>query len=744
LSTTIDRGQPLTLATPSLDVRLPYVASSYAYERRQTREVMVGKVGVGGNNPIRVQSMTTTPTQDVEATLAQTIRLVEAGCEIVRITTPGTKDARALGEVKRRLLQMGLDVPLVADIHFNPSAAMEAALYADKVRINPGNFADAKVFAVREYTDDQYTDELLRIEEKFAPVVVRCKERGVSMRIGTNHGSLSDRIMNRFGDTPEGMVESALEFAALCRNYDYHDIIFSMKASNPKVMIAAYRLLVARLDALGWNYPLHLGVTEAGNAEDGRIKSAIGIGSLLDDGLGDTVRVSLTEEPEEEIPVALALVHPYNRMLGFDPSKEIDRLRLKDATLQTEREQSLPDLRDPYHFAPRSTYEVATGQVRVGGMQSVAVVSDVGEPDEWPDEDLFKAVAALARRKGQNAIRPDLIRVPLSGLKDIEPLAEELRRRSEEEDPSAGKSALGLLVDAGDDYAGAVLVAPRVAGIGGIELSANLESINWPGYEEAVKAALAAKVSLWLRAHSTCLTDTDSLRMEKGVPTQTVNRLLEMAERAHRLGHRGLVLSLGTLTSLPSVTVRAYRLLSSKLTEAGRKYPIHVPTLHHGLGRSFPSSDPNVGLITPSIEIGSLLCDGIGNSVEITTRGTPDERVALAFNILQASSSRVIKAEFVACPSCGRTLFDLQETTERIKSATGHLRGVKIAVMGCIVNGLGELADADFGYMGGAPGKINLFVGKECIEKGVPTEQAVDRLIDLIKTHGKWVEPTTR
>src|SRR5438874_5015001 len=303
--------EPIILKSAAETPHHPYLQNPYAYRRRKTREVMVGKVGVGGNNPIRVQSMTTTQTKDVEATLAQTIRLVEAGCEIVRITTPTSNDARALGEIKRRLLDMGMDVPLVADIHFSPAAAMEAALYADKVRINPGNFADEKRFNVREYTDEQYEAELQRIEEKFKPVVLRCQERGISVRIGTNHGSLSDRIMNRFGDTPEGMVESAIEFAAISRKYDYHDLIFSMKASNPKVMIAAYRLLVARLDALGWNYPLHLGVTEAGNAEDGRIKSAIGIGSLLEDGIGDTIRVSLTEEPEEEVPVAFALAHRY-------------------------------------------------------------------------------------------------------------------------------------------------------------------------------------------------------------------------------------------------------------------------------------------------------------------------------------------------------------------------------------------------------------------------------------------------
>ena len=747
MSATIEKGQPLALASPTAEVRLPYVADPYTYRRRKTREVMVGKIGVGGSNPIRVQSMTTTPTQDVEATLAQTLRLVEAGCEIVRITTPGTKDARALGEVKNRLLQMGLDVPLVADIHFNPSAAMEAALYADKVRINPGNFADAKVFAVRGYTDNEYEAELARIEEKFAPVVLRCKERGISMRIGTNHGSLSDRIMNRFGDTPEGMVESALEFTTLCRKYDYHDLIFSMKASNPKVMIAAYRLLVARLDALGWDYPLHLGVTEAGNAEDGRIKSATGIGSLLDDGLGDTVRVSLTEDPEFEIPVAFKLVEPYNEFLARVSLEGDVQAEKRDGTFTVGRPQEkidLPDLRNPYHYSPRATYEVSIGQVRVGGMQPVAVVSSVGAPDTWPDGDIFKAVAGLAKRKGQNALRPDLIIIPLAGLDAIAPLAEELRRRSEEEDPSAGKSAVGLVVDAGVDYAVASEVVGQLTGIGALKLAYNVMAgdADWQEFDKCVLAAIAAKVPLWLEGIEGVLAWDNFLGVMGGDNFPYVHKFLEMTQRAHSLGHRGLVLSMRVEEITPSYAVRVYRLLSSKLTELGRKYPIHVCGMAGHFGWPlFDGEGYDAWLIGPSIGIGALLCDGIGNSIEIAGEGTPDERVALAFNILQAAGSRSVKAEFVACPSCGRTLFDLQETTERIKSATGHLRGVKIAVMGCIVNGLGELADADFGYMGGAPGKVNLFVGKECIEKGVPTDQAVDHLIDIIKTHDKWVEP---
>src|SRR5262245_47917760 len=336
-----DRGYILQRMTVLERELLAYVESPYARRRRRTRTVMVGGVGVGGDNPIRVQSMTTTRTQDTEATVAQTLRLVEAGCEIVRITAPTVADARNLGAIKAELARRGVVVPLVADIHFSPAAALEAALHVDKVRINPGNFADSKSFAVREYSDEQYAAELERIEARFKPVVLRCKERGVAMRIGTNHGSLSDRIMNRYGDTPRGMVESALEFLAICERHGYYDVIFSMKASNPKVMIQAYRLLAARLDALGKPYPLHLGVTEAGEGEDGRIKSAIGIGSLLEDGIGDTIRVSLTEEPEAEIPVAQAIAARYSSLLSLGEGQAEGSL------------EAAPF--DPFHYTRRAT-----------------------------------------------------------------------------------------------------------------------------------------------------------------------------------------------------------------------------------------------------------------------------------------------------------------------------------------------------------------------------------------------------
>jgi (E)-4-hydroxy-3-methylbut-2-enyl-diphosphate synthase len=540
---------------------LPYVASRFAYARRRTREVQIGNVGVGGTQPIRVQSMTTTRTQDVEATLAQSIRLVEVGCEIVRITAPTVVDAQAIGEIKRRLRAKGIVVPLVADIHFSPAAALEAAEHVEKVRVNPGNFADQKFFRVREYTDEDYAAEIARIEERFTPLVLKCKQRGVAMRIGSNHGSLSDRIMNRHGDTPAGMVESALEFVRIARKHDYHEIVLSMKASNPKVMIQAYRLLVARMDEEGLDpYPLHLGVTEAGLGEDGRIKSAVGIGALLDDGLGDTVRVSLTEEPEAEVPVAQRLVEPYN-------------LGLREARAFPESSERV----DPYSYSRRMTKPVEIAPLSVGGGATVAVLD--------PPED------------------------GLSSPPDLSAIA----------------------------------------------------------------------------------------RLDEPVPWYDA--------------------------------VRAYRALA---TRAG-DMPLHLQVAVEG-------DDLDV-LLRSSTVLGSLLCDGLGDSVGLTAPTQDEDRTRLLFSILQAAGVRITRTEFVSCPSCGRTLFDLQSTTERIASRTKHLKGVKIAIMGCVVNGPGEMADADFGYVGGSPGHVNLYVGKDVVEKSVPEESADERLVELIRRHGKWVDP---
>ncbi len=547
-----------------------YCASRYAYRRRRTREVAIGSVGVGGEQPIRVQSMTTTRTQDVEGTLAQTVRLIEAGCEIVRITAPTVSDAKAIGEIRRRLLARGLSVPLVADIHFSPAAALEAAEHVDKVRVNPGNFADQKFFRVREYTDADYAAELERIQERFAPLVVKCRDRGVAMRIGSNHGSLSDRIMNRYGDTPAGMVESALEFVRIAEKLRYYDIVLSMKASNPKIMIQAYRLLVARMDQEGMAYPLHLGVTEAGLGEDGRIKSAVGIGALLDDGLGDTVRVSLTEEPEAEIPVAARLVAPYNA--GLPGARSFAR-------------QALPERVDPYSYARRRTSAADVG-IAVGDGAPVAVV----EPAE-------------------------------------------------------------------EAFAGGT---PRLEALARLE-----QPVAW--YDG----------------------------------------------------------------------VRAYRALVARLDHDGDPRPVHLSLAMD----EADEPDSLEVLLRSATVLGSLLCDGIGDSVGLVAPQSAEERERLLFGILQAASVRITKTEFVSCPSCGRTLFDLQDTTERIRSRTDHLKGVKIAIMGCVVNGPGEMADADFGYVGGSPGHVNLYVGKDVVEKSVPEAEADDRLVQLIKSRGRWVEP---
>ena len=577
-----------------------YCASPYHYRRRVTREVTVGKVGIGGKNPIRLQSMITCDTMDTAASVKQTLDLVKVGCEIVRITAPTVKDAANLEKIKKELKAAGCDVPIVADIHFKPDAAMEAAQWVEKVRINPGNFADKKKFAVREYTDDQYSEELARIEETFVPLVKLCTQRKIAIRIGTNHGSLSDRIMNRYGDTPHGMVESALEFARIARKQNFHNFLFSMKSSNPKVMIEAYRLLTVALEKEGddWNYPLHLGVTEAGDGEDGRIKSAIGIGSLLLDGLGDTIRVSLTEDSVHEIPVGRALVkYLEERANGsFDSESGLSY--------------------DPFSFNKRVTTRVVVGGVKIGA-------------DEPP--------RVMVSAKVEEALRPRLAQ-----LGDLAP--ELIHEKSD-----------------------VVEVDPRNDG------------------------------------------EVKALTERKDAVLVTVKD--------------GLDLNL----------VSATRLLAARI-------PARHPILLKDTLFPDRSEGGLSGLIRASVHLGALLCDGIGDAILVRGEPAPGACLRLGFNILQAAGSRIFKTDYVACPSCGRTLFDLQSTTAKIKAATLHLKGVKIAVMGCIVNGPGEMADADFGYVGGAPGKINLYVGKTPVKFNIPEAEAVDRLKDLIREHGKWVD----
>jgi (E)-4-hydroxy-3-methylbut-2-enyl-diphosphate synthase len=642
---------------------------------------MVGDVGVGGNNPIRVQSMTTTLTKDIPATVAQVERLVATGCEIVRITTPMPSDARCLGPITEQLADRGIRVPIVADIHFSPAAALAAADFADKVRVNPGNYTDSRKFAVREYSDEEYAAELARVEERFTPLVLKCKERGISMRIGTNHGSLSDRIMNRFGDTPEGMVESALEFVRVCERHDYHDIILSMKASNPKVMIAAYRLLAARMSELGMDYPFHLGVTEAGNEEDGRIKSAIGIGSLLEDGIGDTIRVSLTEEPEAEVPVAFAIANRYR-----------DRIDSSSVV-------STPHAPwDFYHFERRHSRPTELGNLCLGAANTVAVVVSI----EGPVSRERTAMARLLRwasPAGRRQPKPDAALVHLEGIEDLEALQGIARRLRE-----WPQAQLGLMAESDD----ATLLLDALPDVHGV-----MQRIVQDDDVTVLAAAVRdAGRTLFLEIDVPDAAD----RFER------IDELLRVAADA-REQEAQVILS---VNAPDAERIFAYRLLAAKAAELGFDAPI--------LLRAHVPDDP---LLPASISLGSLLCDGIGDAVLIS--GT-DGSTELAFNILQAAGTRLSKTDYVACPSCGRTLFDLQETTERIKRRTSHLVGVKLAIMGCIVNGPGEMADADFGYVGGAPGQVNLYVGKQCVEKGVPAEEADDRLVELIKAHGRWQE----
>ena len=604
---------------------LSYCENPLVYRRRKTREVKVGNVGVGGDNPIRVQSMITCDTMDTDASIQQTIELANVGCEIVRITAPTVKDARNLEQIVKGLRERGCNVPTVADIHFKPEAAMEAAKWVDKVRINPGNYADSKKFVIREYTDEQYAGELNRIRERFSPLVDLCKKRGIAMRIGTNHGSLSDRILNRYGDTPLGMVESALEFARIARDMDYHDFIFSMKASNPKIMIAAYRLLVARLNELGpdWNYPLHLGVTEAGEGEDARIKSAIGIGSLLADGIGDTIRVSLTEDSPHEIPVAKALIENIDEMSGSQLSALNSQLSF-----------------DPYSYQRRASDTRAVAgignsglRVKLGGAELIRVVVRQAN---------FDKIAHKIEKMGD--YKPEII-YGNAGIVEIDPRDETaIAKLNAERSPQ--------FVTVRDDVDLAMIPAFRL-------LAGKLHS-----------------------RHPILLKDVLNCR-------------------------------------------------TSAAADAAEK---------DGVSQKHPANFLET-LLTAATNIGSLLCDGIGDAILVQGEEAPGQALRLSYNILQAAGSRIFKTDYVACPSCGRTLFNLQTTTAKIKETTSHLKGVKIAIMGCIVNGPGEMADADFGYVGGAPGKVNLYVGKTAVKFNIPEAEAVDRLKDLIREHGKWVEP---
>jgi (E)-4-hydroxy-3-methylbut-2-enyl-diphosphate synthase len=680
---------------------MSYCASRYQTVRRRTLEVKVGGVGVGGDNPVRVQSMTTSDTQDVAATVKQSIALAEVGCEIVRVTAPNVAAAKCLKDIRAQFTAAGFGhVPLVADIHFLPSAAMEAVEHVEKVRVNPGNYADKKKFAVKEYSDADYERELQRLHETFSPLVVRAKALGRSLRIGTNHGSLSDRIMNRYGDTPLGMVESALEFLRIAESHGFKQLILSMKASNPKVMIQAYRLLVQRMAQADMHYPLHLGVTEAGDGEDGRIKSAIGIGSLLLDGLGDTIRVSLTEDSVYEIPVAQAIAAKAMSLWQIPNAESQTPTRPNSDFLTPNSASASADAVDPYHFTKRETTTLHLGAaVTVGPEQPPRVIVRV------PLAELSNPQSALRNPQLHKDTPAEGLLVTINSAADlatVRPAA-----------PSFFVLELAPALTVAEVQAhtthlppGTVLLRRFTAGDGAILT----EFARWARQRQFVLAAEIAP------------TDFPAL-----------------GETLRELSDTELIFTLSTRTNETSHALGAYRQLAEALNCIGSRAPLWI----RNTAATAVATSPDFlsKLLDASFLTGGLLCDGLGDFVSIETESDPVRATKLAYNVLQGAGSRSSKTEFVACPSCGRTLFDLQTTTQRIREKTGHLKGVKLAIMGCIVNGPGEMADADFGYVGGAPGKINLYVGKNCVQYNLPQAEADARLIALIKEHGKWVDP---
>jgi (E)-4-hydroxy-3-methylbut-2-enyl-diphosphate synthase len=638
-----------------------YCDSLVSYKRRKTRVVNIGGLPMGGDNPIRIQSMTTIDTMDTQGSVEQTIRMVEAGCEYVRITAPSIKEAQNLAEIKKELRLRGYSVPLIADIHFTPNAAELAARLVEKVRINPGNYADKKRFEEIEYTDATYQAELDRIREKFTPLVKICKEYGTAMRIGTNHGSLSDRIMSRYGDTPLGMVESALEFLRICEDLNYYDIVLSMKASNPQVMVQAYRLLVQKLDEENFQpYPLHLGVTEAGDGEDGRIKSSVGIGTLLEDGLGDTIRVSLTEEPEAEVPVAKMLADRYTTRKTSHVIPEINNNPI-----------------NPYAYTRRHTHEV----LNIGGHQVPRVIADFSTKEKITVPSLF----ALGYQYS----------VPLDKWN---------------------------ITDMACDY---------------IFLGDKTVDFEIPG-------TLA-----FIHNHATWLKEKDK---QRSYPFINAKDYLARVEFSAQLNF--IYAQLKDLSDEFIEAIKADRtavLLIDTYNDHGlaeqrrlfielMNHECHAPVI---IGRAYADLQPDQLQLYAATDMGGLLIDGLGDGVFIAAERCGSDKMIneTAFGILQATRTRISKTEYISCPSCGRTLFDLQETTAKIRSRTSHLKGIKIGIMGCIVNGPGEMADADYGYVGSGPGRITLYRGKEVVKRNVPTPQAVDALIGLIQEDNNWIEP---
>jgi len=626
-----------------------YCSSLTKYQRWNTREVMIGQIGVGGNNPIRIQSMTTTDTMDTDGTIAQSIRMIDAGCEIVRITAPSVKEAENLKLIKEGLKAQGYDAPLVADIHFTPNAAEVAARIVEKVRINPGNYADRKKFEIHDYSDDSYSEKLDRIRERFIPLINICKNYGTAMRIGTNHGSLSDRIMSRYGDTPLGMVESAMEFLRIAEDENYHNIILSMKASNTQVMVQAYRLLVKTMNDETMNSPLHLGVTEAGDGEDGRIKSAVGIGTLLEDGLGDTIRVSLTEEPEAEIPVAKDLVGRYVNREKHSPIQPIENLRF-----------------DPFFRQRRETNSI----LNIGGENVPIVIGDLSNNDSIQPEDLTSFGYLYSESQDKWHISDQAIDLLFIGQNSIEFKIPGTLSILQSSDSFEKKERHYPLFD-----------------------SKNVQNIR------------GKQISFFL--------------------INSIEKLVNLKNL------KNIILILETNNDHGLADQRRFFIVCSAL---GIQNPIIVK-------RSYSTSSENELLLYSATDLGGLQLDGFGDGIWVDSDLNPSFVNETSFGILQASRSRISKTEYISCPSCGRTLFDLQETTAKIRARTHHLKGLKIGIMGCIVNGPGEMADADYGYVGTGISKISLYKGQEIVEKNISETDAVDALISLIMSHGDWVDP---
>ena len=635
-----------------------YCNSLTNYSRLASREVMVGNIGIGGNNPIRVQSMTTTDTMDTKATVEQAIRMIDAGCEIVRITAPSKKEAENLAHIKAELKARGYNVPLVADIHFTPNAAEIAATIVEKVRINPGNYADKKKFEELEYTNESYAAELERIKERLIPLIKICKKHGTALRIGTNHGSLSDRIMSRYGDSAIGMVESALEFLRICREQDYHEIVLSMKSSNTQVVVQAYRLLVNKMQEEGMNYPLHLGVTEAGEAEDGRIKSAVGIGTLLEDGLGDTIRVSLTEEPEFEIPVAEEILKRYKNRAGHDAIEKIAQNPLT-----------------PFEYNRRKT----TSILNIGGKNVPIVMADFCGKEKITSASLF----ALGYQYS----------VPLDKWN---------------------------ITDTACDY---------------VFVGDNSVEFETPGTLSVIYN------------HKTWLTDKD-----KGYPFVDVKSYLDGCELSEKLNILYITLpdlSEELIATLKTDTTTVLMIDTYNVHGMAEQRKLFIELINNDcytpivIGRAYSNLSKTQLQLQAATDMGALLIDGLGDGIFVAAENCGGDKSVNenAFGILQASRTRISKTEYISCPSCGRTLFDLQETTAKIRAVTSHLKGLKIGIMGCIVNGPGEMADADYGYVGTGMGKITLYKEKEVVQRNIPEIEAVDSLIGLIKQHGDWIEP---